>query len=214
MIIRRENRDLVSVPRAVILDKRLSRAARFLYVALIAADDSALEVLDSLTSYTSGQVRKYLDELADYGWVVKTGRGDTLAYEVRDKAIMRQSELPFGEAAVRVRPSAKAVDPMIYELADVDGAFLPVVEEWLAYKRERKQTYKVIGFKKFYGKLRQLSGGDALVARQIIEQSMANNYSGIFPLRAVRQGQETPIGMIMNETREERERKYNEAKGW
>ena len=58
-----------------------------------------------------------------------------------------------------------------------------VAEEWLKYKREKKQTYKPSGFKTFCKRLIQLSNNNPSTARLIIEQSMANNYSGIFELK-------------------------------
>lgn len=58
-----------------------------------------------------------------------------------------------------------------------------VVTEWLDYKKERKEAYKPIGFSKFYKKLIQLSGGNPDKARRITENSMSNNYQGIFELK-------------------------------
>ena len=57
------------------------------------------------------------------------------------------------------------------------------VETWLAYKKEKSQSYKPTGFKTFYKKLCELSGNNPQVAMVIIEQSMQNNYAGIFPIR-------------------------------
>lgn len=58
-----------------------------------------------------------------------------------------------------------------------------VVETWLAYKKEKGQSYKPTGFKTFYKNLCELSGYNPHVAMAIIEQSMRNNYAGIFPLK-------------------------------
>lgn len=58
-----------------------------------------------------------------------------------------------------------------------------VVETWLAYKKEKAQSYKPTGFRTFYKKLCELSNNNPQVAMAIIEQSMQNNYAGIFPLR-------------------------------
>ena len=58
-----------------------------------------------------------------------------------------------------------------------------VVDTWLAYKKEKGKMYKPIGFKNFYKKLCELSGNNPQTAMTIIEQSMASNYEGIFPLR-------------------------------
>jgi len=58
-----------------------------------------------------------------------------------------------------------------------------VVDTWLAYKKEKGKMYKPIGFKNFYKRLCELSGNNPQTAMAIIEQSMANNYDGVFPLR-------------------------------
>jgi hypothetical protein len=57
------------------------------------------------------------------------------------------------------------------------------VDTWLAYKKERHESYKPTGFKTFYKRLCELSGNNPQVAMAIIEQSMQNNYAGLFPLR-------------------------------
>ena len=58
--------------------------------------------------------------------------------------------------------------------------------EWFAYKKERKESYKSERSKKaFITSLRNLSGNNANLARKIIEQSMANNWAGIFELKNI-----------------------------
>ena len=57
------------------------------------------------------------------------------------------------------------------------------VEVWLAYKKEKGQSYKPTGFKTFYKNLCKYSNNDHDTAMLIIELSMQNNYAGIFPLR-------------------------------
>jgi hypothetical protein len=58
-----------------------------------------------------------------------------------------------------------------------------VIKTWLKYKSEKKQSYKEQGLKTFIKKLTEFSGGDPETAMQIIEQSMANNWAGIFELK-------------------------------
>lgn len=69
------------------------------------------------------------------------------------------------------------------DMSVVAPNMLEPVETWLAYKKEKAQSYKPTGFKTFYKKLCELSGNNPQVAMAIIEQSMQNNYAGIFPLR-------------------------------
>lgn len=71
----------------------------------------------------------------------------------------------------------------LLDMSIVSPKMLEVVETWLAYKKEKGQSYKPTGFKTFYKKLCELSGNNPQVATAIIEQSMQNNYAGIFPLR-------------------------------
>ena len=71
----------------------------------------------------------------------------------------------------------------VYDWSLLSDDMRIIAEEWLKYKREKKQTYKPSGFKTFCKRLIQLSGNDPSKARLIIEQSMANNYSGIFELK-------------------------------
>lgn len=69
------------------------------------------------------------------------------------------------------------------DLTAVEPSFQPIVADWLSYKSERGQTYRQRGFDVFYAHLLELSSGDAGRARKIIEQSMANNWAGLFPLK-------------------------------
>lgn len=65
----------------------------------------------------------------------------------------------------------------------VSPDFAPIMKEWLEYKKERGQAYKARGLKACYTKLLTLSGSDPTRARAIVEQSMSNNYSGLFQLK-------------------------------
>ena len=55
---------------------------------------------------------------------------------------------------------------------------------WFDYKRTRKESYRSeMGAKKCLTLLRNLSAGNAEVAQRIIDQSIANNWAGLFALR-------------------------------
>lgn len=69
-------------------------------------------------------------------------------------------------------------------LQELDGEYQEIVREWLSYKRERKETYKTVrSMQAFVAKLTKLSQGNPQIAREIINQSMANNWAGIFQLK-------------------------------
>lgn len=67
------------------------------------------------------------------------------------------------------------------DLSAVEPAFQPIMADWLAYKSERGQTYRPLGLQRCYVRLLTLSGHDAAKARRIVDFSIANNYSGLFP---------------------------------
>lgn len=54
---------------------------------------------------------------------------------------------------------------------------------WLEYKKARKDAYTAVsGVKMCLTKLKKMSGNDPKVAQEIIENSMANNWKGLFEL--------------------------------
>lgn len=62
--------------------------------------------------------------------------------------------------------------------------FVEIVFSWLEYKKSKRQSYKnEESVKVFFSHLNNLSGGDPEKAKRIVEQSIANNYSGIFELK-------------------------------
>jgi hypothetical protein len=58
------------------------------------------------------------------------------------------------------------------------------VREWLEYKKEIKDSYKSKkSIKAFYQKLQLMANGELSLAKEIINNSIANGYRGIFPLQ-------------------------------
>lgn len=65
-----------------------------------------------------------------------------------------------------------------------DVAFAEKWAEWLLYRKQlRLKNYVPVGLKKTFTQLINDSGNDAQVAIQMIDQSMAYNWRGIFPLK-------------------------------
>jgi len=69
-------------------------------------------------------------------------------------------------------------------LETVDSAWREVMRQWLEYKSARKQTYKTeLGAQKCLSMLKDLSHNNPRTAQAIIDQSIANNWAGLFALR-------------------------------
>lgn len=99
------------------------------------------------------------------------------------------------------------------DLSAVDDKYMGAVIMWLDYKRERRDSYKQRGFNAFYSHLCELSGGDSDKAMRIVEQSMANNYRGIFPIKGDerKRNNNLPVGFIL---KDDRHKKHKSGINW
>lgn len=55
-----------------------------------------------------------------------------------------------------------------------------LIQQWVAYKKERKESYTPSGLKKCIERLENLCHGDEDYAEEIVGNSMANNYAGLY----------------------------------
>ena len=71
-----------------------------------------------------------------------------------------------------------------YDYSFVEPNLQKPFEEWLKYKQAKKQMYKrQCDVELCYKRLKEYSGNDTTKAMQIVEQSMTNNWSGLFGLK-------------------------------
>lgn len=69
-------------------------------------------------------------------------------------------------------------------LTFIEEPYRQVFEMWLQYKVDRSESYRTQqSIEVCYRKLLNLSGGDPQVAADVVEQSIANNYAGLFELK-------------------------------
>ena len=204
--IKNELQEYKSIPRSLVFDESLSDRARFVYIYMACKPSDwefFIEPMAKEIGYSTDTLRKYLGELVDSGWIEKCGQqkenGVFGAVKYIIKAtkfsvteIFRDGKIPTlhnkdillnednDSNKELIDKSIIKKTPKSLDFSFVDERFMPAVQKWLDYKKEKRQTYKQIGFKIFYEKLVRLSSGDPDVAMVIIEQSMANNYAGIF----------------------------------
>lgn len=99
--------------------------------------------------------------------------------EKKDDALAQQAPPPQKEEKKRT-----------YKPFQPDCSFIPdpsmceAFKVWLDYKKARKESYRTqASVEACYRNLAKLSNGDAETAKQIIAQSMANNWAGLFELK-------------------------------
>ncbi len=81
-------------------------------------------------------------------------------------------------------PSKSAKELMDEYLPKIRSDTMRVaIGEWFEYKRERGEAYRTLqSMQLFCVKLKELADGNEYRAQKILQNSMANNWSGIFPL--------------------------------
>ena len=132
-------------------------------------------MLQAKTKEQLGHVAEILGANLDE-WSVGT-------YPIR--TLQMEEPIPFDKMAeiVDYLRSVNKPKKTLLDMSIVAPNMVEPVETWIAYKKEKGKMYKPIGFKNFYKKLCELSCNNPQIAMAIIEESMANNYDGIFPLR-------------------------------
>lgn len=82
------------------------------------------------------------------------------------------------------KEKAKVTKKNSFDYSFIEPQFRKPFEEWLKYKRSKNQMFKrQCDLELCYKKLKKYSDGNAEKATLIIEQSMTNNWSGLFELK-------------------------------
>lgn len=109
-----------------------------------------------------------------------------LSLEAKEKELRElEASLKAKEEELAKREAAlKAKDKEPPKLDFVGEAFQDTFQTWLGYKKERGESYKSEkSLKICYNKLLSLSDNDPNRAKLIVEQSIANNWQGLFELK-------------------------------
>lgn len=86
------------------------------------------------------------------------------------------------EEKKNIPPTPKGYES--FDFSFVEEIWIAPFYSWLNYKRERKEKYKSQdSLETCYNRLKKLSQNNIEAAEQIVEQSKANNYAGLFELR-------------------------------
>lgn len=106
---------------------------------------------------------------------------DLAAFYALTHSDVAQAFLDGYNAAMQAKPKSRKKD---LDLSFIQPSFLAVIEKWLSYKKERKSPYTQRGAESLYKKLLSMSGGNPAIADAIVEQSIANNWQGLFELKS------------------------------
>lgn len=108
---------------------------------------------------------------------------DTTEYE-RNDANTNYTDIDIDKDIKKKGVQGENKDELLIKKIEIEPEFEKTFLRWLQYKRKRGESYKdkdstFLAYKKLF----KLSGGDLPKAKKIIEQSMANNWAGLFELK-------------------------------
>lgn len=107
--------------------------------------------------------------------------------EKKRRTKQEQSEFTHYALQEGGRPKVKVPPPLCdFEkwLEGVEESWAEVMRKWLEYKASRKERYKSeMSATKCLEQLKKLSAGDPKVAQEVVDQSIANNWAGLFELK-------------------------------
>ena len=90
-------------------------------------------------------------------------------------------------------------------LLSVEDIWRSIIEQWLQYKKDSGKPYKSArAVQQFVTHLRNISGNNVTEATSMVNNAMANNWSGVFPQRK----QTTPNKTILHPKDEEERNEY------
>lgn len=107
-------------------------------------------------------------------------RGDATS---NAQTLLEQSSLPAVPAKPAVPTKKKAAETAAIP-SDLEASRIEI-EDWLAYKREKGQTYKAKGLEALWRKFREIPPPRR---RGAVDHSMANNYQGLFEPKGGKNG--------------------------
>lgn len=140
---------------------------------------------------TSSQRDKSIANIADIDTVSVM---DNVMDTVSDISFKKETKDLEGENqnSDRIPQTSKKVAQKKVSMHELEmpPEFHPIWEEWTQYRKARK--FKAYAAEKYeqlaVNKLLELSNKDPAIARQILEQTFANNYQGFFPLKNTNNG--------------------------
>lgn len=104
----------------------------------------------------------------------------------KDECENSSNALPVADATVEKEKSSAKKEKGFpkYNLEFVSEEYRDIFLEWLEYKRSRGESYKnQKSVETCYRQMLSNCGNDPAIARLMVEQSIGNNYSGLFALK-------------------------------
>lgn len=161
--------------------RKYTRAEALLYL-VSESELPSIGYLAKVFQWSKSTVHSFVNEMVEQGFIER--KSNDLPNENRTHTKEIKNITPLILSSTKVESNIYPPKGELEFLESVDFEFRKIVSDWLAYKRERKESYKSSrSMQAFLAKLKNLSQNNPTIAQEIIQQSMANNWAGIFPLK-------------------------------
>lgn len=187
----------MNIPKELYKKFSSHRVAQFFFYLLFISDNdgnikTTLRQMAEDNELSTKRVYKALEELKTLGACVtkrkqKGNKGGSVIsicnYEFYKKTLS-DTETKRKQKGNKETTAKKAAKKNTYDYSFVEPNLQTPFEEWLKYKRAKNQMYKrQQDLVRCYNKLKEFSKESTSKAMKIVEQSMANNWSGLFELK-------------------------------
>ena len=185
----------MNIPKELYKKFSSHRVAQFFFYLLFISDNdgnikTTLRQMAEDNELSTRRVSDALNELETLGACEtktkqKGNKGGSLIsicnYEFYEKTL-NASETKMKQK--QNKEKAKVTKKNSFDYSFIEPQFRKPFEEWLKYKRSKNQMFKrQCDLELCYKKLKKFSDGNTEKATLIIEQSMTNNWSGLFELK-------------------------------
>ena len=178
------------LPANVRYDKRLTPNAKLLFAEITSLTNmngecfATNEYFASLYCVSKVSISKWIKNLIDCGYL-----NSKITYKVGTKEIDKRYLTLFNDpikekfnTPIKEKLNDNNTTIVEYNNNLTDSNIKEAIDKWVAYKKERKQSYTKTGLSQCIEKLKKLSKNNPSVAMQIVNESISNNWSGLFPL--------------------------------
>ena len=148
---------------------------------------TSLKHLSEETALSQQQCRTALSKLKSTGEITSQSTSQYSIITVKNWKLYQAEQQTKQQTSNKRATTTKEIDILLHRISikeNINEEWIKLISDWLQYKRSKNQSYKTEqSLKAFIQKLFRLSNNNIETAKAIIDESMANNWNGIFELK-------------------------------
>ncbi len=159
---------------------------KFLKVCDEVTNEVGDEVTNEVTNEVAFELNKIKDIDKDLNFKEKNKKENSESVSTSSPNNPPAGEKEKKSCAKRKEKAERKKEPQAFIESIPEPEWRGLFARWLKYKKDRGDSYKSEdSLKMALEKLKKMSGSDISVATEIVENSIANNWQGLFPLKNI-----------------------------